>query len=134
MTGKQTQAVGNTSLGLAKPDDPVFKEGWSIYMPPPSGRRSSTPSNDTQDNIDGEADESGKVMRDPMTGKAIRCRYCNSADVCPHLLFLINGDYPNNVEGYCANGVGQFRELVEAAFLPRLQAELAVSGCGVAGN
>jgi hypothetical protein len=118
-TGTGTGKV--TWLGSAKPDDPVFKEGWSISIVPQSRQKSPEPSSSTLDKIDAEADKSENVMRDPMTGEAIRCRYCNSADVCPHVLFLINWDFPGDVEGYCANRWGQFRELVQAEFLPRLQ-------------
>jgi hypothetical protein len=119
--GKQMKTGGLTWLGSTKPDDPVFKESWSVSIQPQSSRRLSMPSGNTSNEADAEADESENVMRDPMTGEAIRCRYCNSADVCPHLLFLINWDFPGNVEGYCAKRLGQFRELVQAAFLPRLQ-------------
>jgi hypothetical protein len=121
LIGKGTGTGKVISEGAAKPDDPVFMEGWSIHIGPPSGQMWSEASPSTPDKIDAEADESENVMRDPMTGKAIRCRYCNSADVCPHVLFLINWDFPGNVEGYCAKRLGQFRELVQAAFLPRLQ-------------
>ena len=115
-TGTQTKKAGLTWLGAAKPDDPVFKEGWSIHIGSFSGQSSDAPSS-TSD----EADESENVMRDPMTGEAIRCRYCNSAEVCPHILFLISSDFPGNVEGYCANRFGEFRELVETDFLDRLR-------------
>jgi hypothetical protein len=35
--------------GSAKPDDPVFNEGWSVNMMPPSGENSETPSGGTQE-------------------------------------------------------------------------------------
>jgi hypothetical protein len=176
-TGTQTGKAGNTHLGAAKPDDPVFKEGWTVTMwpgvwqqsPKPSDstqgktyprptneplehlphltsqeqqedeeaatrrysrprtknstNQSSMPSKETPNKACVEADESENVMRDPMTGEAIRCQYCKSAEVCPHMLFLINWDFPGNVEGYCANRLGEFREPVEKAFLDLLQGE-----------
>ena len=111
--GKGTGRV--TWLGPAKPDDPIFKEGWSIHVGGLLGQ--TEPLNSKPD----EADESENVMRDPMTGEAIRCRYCNSAEDCPHLLALINWDWPRSPSGRCADRFGEFRELVETAFLPRLQ-------------
>ena len=54
---KQTKKAGLTWLGPAKPDDPVFKEGWLITLPL-SGRRSLKPSKSTPDKADVEADES----------------------------------------------------------------------------
>jgi hypothetical protein len=42
-------------LGPAKPDDPVFKEGWTITLP--SGRRSSMPSGNMPSEANDKADE-----------------------------------------------------------------------------
>ena len=46
MTGTGTGTGKVIHRGLAKPDDPVFKEGWTVTLPQ-SGRRSSTPSSST---------------------------------------------------------------------------------------
>jgi len=35
-TGTQTKKAGLTWLGTAKPDDPVFKEGWTVSFQPQS--------------------------------------------------------------------------------------------------
>lgn len=45
-TGTQTRQVKITDHGLAKPDDPVYKEDWTVTLPQ-SGRRSPTPSGST---------------------------------------------------------------------------------------
>lgn len=46
MTGMQIQAAGNTHKGSAKPDDPVYKEGWHIHLPK-SAPKSNEPSKST---------------------------------------------------------------------------------------
>jgi hypothetical protein len=116
IVGKGTGTGRVISEGLAKADDPIWTEGWSIHIGPFSGQSSDAPSS-TSD----EAGEFENVVRNPMSGEEIRCHYCNSAEVCPHMLFLINSDCPGNVEGYCANRFGEFRELIETDFLDRLQ-------------
>lgn len=71
MIGKGTGTGRVTWLGPAKPDDPVFNEGWSISTQPSSRRKSSVPPSSTPGKIDAEADES-KNAKPPLRGQRRR--------------------------------------------------------------
>jgi hypothetical protein len=45
-TGPKTRQAGNINRGWAKPDDPIYKEGWTISLGGLRGR-SKTPTNST---------------------------------------------------------------------------------------
>jgi len=45
-TGKPIRKAGSTNLGWAKPDDPAYKEGWTIMLGGLRGR-SQTPTSST---------------------------------------------------------------------------------------
>lgn len=57
-TGKQTKKPGLTWLGAAKPDDPIFKEGWSVSVGLGLWQQPPESSDSTTDEVDEEADES----------------------------------------------------------------------------
>ena len=57
---KQTEG-SYTYLGPAKPDDPIWKEGWTVTMWPGSCQQSPEPSDNPMD----EADESPSVQKPP---------------------------------------------------------------------
>jgi hypothetical protein len=57
-----------TFRGLLQPDDPIYKEGWTVTLPQ-SGKRSSTPSNSTPDTADAEVTESEYLRRDEDNGE-----------------------------------------------------------------
>jgi hypothetical protein len=73
MIGKGTGPGKAIHRGLAKSDDPILKEGWTITLHP-SGRRPSTPSGGSE----AEAD----AIRDAVSGNVIRCPHCHSAQEC----------------------------------------------------
>ena len=43
-TGPKTRKVGNTYLGSASLDDPIYEEGYSVNILSPSDQKSSAPS------------------------------------------------------------------------------------------
>jgi hypothetical protein len=46
------EKAGFTWLGPAKPDDPVFKEGWTVSIAPQSKQKPPKPSGSTPDDND----------------------------------------------------------------------------------
>lgn len=120
MIGKGTGTGKVTSLGSAKSDDPVFKEGWSVTTQPQSVQTSPEPPSNSTDEDD-DPDDSECELRDEDSGEGIRCPCCDSGQDCPHRLALIDRTFCDFSSGYCANRYDLSGDLVEAAFLEKLK-------------
>ena len=56
-TGKPPRKAGNTDYGWAKPDDPVYKEGWTITLGGLRGQSPKLSSNTPDEKLEEKQDD-----------------------------------------------------------------------------